>query len=276
MQQKTTEYYGNLARFYDWRLEDSIEDIPFYVKLAKDSDGSVLELGCGTGRMTFPIAEAGKNIVGLDLSSDMLSVARQKLSRMSEELKKRIHFVEGNMAHFSLERQFSLVILPANQFCELLTTKDQMSCLHCVNLHLKQGDSVIIEVFNPFRTTQRRTAGGIFHRKVGYFKETGTIVECLFKTISVNLMEQWFEQEVIYREHLNDGSTIEHTGLSRGRRIFPKELDLLLEISGFEVVDKWGGYDRSCLLDDSLCIIVHAKKATTGKFYNSRLKGGLS
>jgi SAM-dependent methyltransferase len=175
----------------------------------------VLELGCGTGRVTLPIAEAGVETVGLDLSLDMLDIARQKLSRMSEEVQEKIQFVEGNMANFALGRQFSLVILPANQFREPLTTKEQLSCLHCVGLHLKKEGSIVIEVFNPFRTIQRRTAGEIFHRKVGYCQETGTIVECLFKTTAVNLMEQWIEQETIYVEHLSDGSIVRHTGRSR-------------------------------------------------------------
>ncbi|MFQ6042289.1 MAG: hypothetical protein ACE5PV_15645, partial [Candidatus Poribacteria bacterium] len=81
----------------------------------------------------------------------------------------------------------------------------------------------------------------------------------------VNLMEQWSEQELIYREYLSDGSIVEHTGRDCIRHIFPKELDLLLETSGFEVIDKWGGYDRSCLEDAHSRLIVRARRATTKK-----------
>jgi SAM-dependent methyltransferase len=260
MKQESKEYYDDLARFYDWRLEGNNEDIPFYVQLAKESGGPVLELGCGTGRVTLPIAEAGIETVGIDLSADMLDIARQKLSRMPGEIQGRIQFVEGNMAHFALEKQFALVILPANQFRELLTTKEQISCLHCIGLHLKEEGSIIIEVTNPFRSIKRWTVGEIYHRKVGYCQETGTIVECLFKTTAVNLMEQWVEQETIYVEHLSDGSIVRHTGRSRSRCIFPRELELLLEISNFEVTDKWGDYDRSCLEDSSPCLIVRARR----------------
>lgn len=259
MKQESREYYGSLARFYDWRMEGEEEDIPFYVQLAKESGGPVLELGCGTGRVTLPIAEAGIEAVGLDLSLEMLDIARQKLSGMSEEVQERIQFVQGDMADFALERQFSLVILPANQFRELLTTEEQMFCLHCVSLHLEKGGALVIELTNPFRSIKRWTAGEIYHRKVGYCRETGTIVECLFKTISVNLMEQWIEQETIYLEHLSDGSVVRHAGRGSSRHVFPRELDLLLKTSGFEVFDRCGGYDRACLEDNSPRLIVRAR-----------------
>ena len=258
MEQEPREYYGDLARLYDWRLEDSVEDIPFYVQLAKESGAPVLELGCGTGRVTLPIAEAGIEAVGLDLSDAMLDVARQKLSRMPEKIQERLKFVQGNMADFALERQFSLVILPANQFRELPTTKGQLSCLRCIGLHLEKRGAVVIEITSPFRSIKNCIVGRVFHRKVGYCQETGTIVECLFRTTDVNLMEQWIEQETIYVEHLSDGGAVRHIGGSRSRYIFPNELDLLLETSGFQVIDKWGGYDHSRLEDDSPYLIVRA------------------
>ena len=262
MERESEEYYGAMARFYDWRLADSNEEIPFYVQLAEEYGGPVLELGCGTGRITFPIAEAGIEVIGLDLSTDMLDIGKQKLSRMSAEVQTKTRLVQGNMADFALGRQFSLVILPNNQFRELLTTEDQLSCLRCINRHLRQDGSVVIEMSNPFRSIQRWHVGGVFHRKAGYCQETGTTVECIFKTKAVNLMEQWIEQETIYVEHLDDGSTVQHTGRNRGRFIFPGELDFLMEISGFDVADRWGGYDRCCLADDSPSIIVCAKAKT--------------
>lgn len=74
MNQERREYYGDLAGFYDWRMAGDVEDVPFYVELAKESGGPVLELGCGTGRVTLPIAESGTEVVGLDLSPDMLNI----------------------------------------------------------------------------------------------------------------------------------------------------------------------------------------------------------
>jgi SAM-dependent methyltransferase len=261
MEQEPEEYYGDLAKFYDWRMEGDEKDIPFYVQLAKEYGGPVLELGCGTGRITLPIAKAGIEAVGLDLSGPMLDVARYKLSRMSREVQNNMQFVQGNMSDFSLEGRFSLIILPNNQFRELMSSKDQLSCLRCIGFHLNEGGNLIIDLINPFRSVSYGTTGDVFHRKVGYCEESGTIVECLFKTISANFMQQWIETETIYIEHLDDGTTIRHTGRDRLRYIFPGELDLLLENSGFEVKDRWGGYDRGILEDDSLRMIICARKS---------------
>lgn len=258
MKKESKEYYNSLAKFYDWRLSDSNEEIPFYTDLAIEYGSPVLELGCGTGRITFPIAEAGIEVVGLDLSADMLDIARQKLSRIPPEAQSQVQLIEGNMADFASETQFSLVILPNNQFRELLTTADQKSCLCCAFQHMKRGGSIVIEIANPFRSIRRWRVGEVFHRKVAYCQKTGTIVECIFGTKAVNLMEQWIEQETIYIEHLMNGSTIRHVGLCRSHVIFPGELDLLLETSGFRVVEKWGGYNRSSLKDDSPSLIVRA------------------
>ena len=71
-------------------------------------------------------------------------------------------------------------------------------------------------------------------------------------------MEQWIEQETVYVEHLGDGGTIRHSGRSRARFVFPLELDLLMKKSGFQIVDRWGGYDFNRLKDDSPSLIVRA------------------
>lgn len=259
MKQGAQEYDDNIARFYDWRMEGDAVDIPFYVQLGKESGGPVLELGCGTGRVTLPIAAEGIETVGLDLSVAMLDIAQRKLSRMPDEVQRRLQFVRGDMANFTLDQQFALVILPNNQFRELLTTKEQISCLHCISRHLKEEGYVVFELTNPFQLIKRLTVGGIFPRKTGYCPETGTIVECFFKTTAVNLVEQWVESEVVYVEHLIDGNTVRHTGRGRLRYIFPKELDLLLETSGFEVIDRWGDYERGYLEDSSSRLTVRAK-----------------
>ena len=193
------QFYNTVSKDYNKFVHRAVPRYPemlwaIFQYVPKDlKPKRILELGCGTGRITLPIAEAGIRAVGLDLSDDMLEIARQKLSRMPQEVRAEIKFVEGNMADFTLEQQFSLVILPNNQFRELLTTKEQENCLRYVSRNLKQDGSVIIEIGNPFRSIQHWTVGKVFRRKVGYCQETGTIVECMFETTAVNLMEQWIE-----------------------------------------------------------------------------------
>ena len=97
-----------------------LNDIPFWVEEARSSDGAVLELGCGTGRVAIPIAQAGVPVVGLDNSARMLRAARAKAKRLdlSGEL---LRFVHGDMRTFRLKRKFELAIIPFRSFLFLLS-----------------------------------------------------------------------------------------------------------------------------------------------------------
>ncbi|MGB3479056.1 MAG: class I SAM-dependent methyltransferase [bacterium] len=71
--------FDRIARFYDYEQGDFVKDIPFYVEYAKKCGGDVLELACGTGRVLIPIAQKSMKIAGLDISKEMLNIARKKL-----------------------------------------------------------------------------------------------------------------------------------------------------------------------------------------------------
>ena len=75
--------WDDYAPFYDWENAQTLarRDVAFWQRLAAAQDGRVLELGCGTGRLTIPVARAGAQIVGIDRSEPMLARARQRLRR---------------------------------------------------------------------------------------------------------------------------------------------------------------------------------------------------
>ena len=124
------------------------DDIPFYVTLAQEAalhGQSVLELGCGTGRVTIPMAQTGARVTGLDNAGPMLEVARRKAADAGVD----VAWVEGDMASFSLEQRFGLVAIPFRSFLMLLTTELQKSCLACVGEHLLDGGRLALNFFNP-------------------------------------------------------------------------------------------------------------------------------
>src|SRR5262245_48031980 len=104
------------ARYYDYTSTGLEGDLQFYVEEAQKAGSPALELGCGTGRILIPVAEAGVEIVGLDLSDDMLAIARRKVDALPEEVRGRIEIVRGDMRTFSLGRRFRLVIIPYRAF----------------------------------------------------------------------------------------------------------------------------------------------------------------
>lgn len=145
------DYYfkrGN-AELYDatmGRDADAMHDVPFYVELARqaaDEGQAVLELGCGTGRVTIPIAQAGVEVVGLDNSPAMLDVARRKARDAGLD----IRWVTADMRSFQLEQPFGLIIIPFRTFLHLLTDEDQAASLDRVYQHLLPGGRFALNFF---------------------------------------------------------------------------------------------------------------------------------
>jgi SAM-dependent methyltransferase len=124
-------------------------DVAFCRDLAASSGPRVLELGCGTGRVTIALARAGLDATGLDLSPGMLREALSKVSHLDPATQARLRFVEGDMTDFSLVGRFDTVLIPARAFAFLLTPEAQRACLARVFEHLRPGGVLSIHLFDP-------------------------------------------------------------------------------------------------------------------------------
>src|SRR5215471_8657379 len=139
--------YGLIADLYDYVVPYSArQDIDFFVEAAKASGGSVLEVGSGTGRVLIPIARAGVEITGLDLSANMLQVCRRRLHDEPEAVRSRVTLKLGDMRDFDLSRTFNLVILPFRPFQHLTAAEDQIACLASIHRHLVQGGRLVLDL----------------------------------------------------------------------------------------------------------------------------------
>lgn len=138
-----------LARYYDWQSEGLVEDIPFYVALSKQHGSPVVEVGCGTGRLTIPLAREGMGVVGLDLSPHMLAVARRKIENEASEVKARIELVEGDMRDFNLGRTFPCVFVPQAAVFHLDGREALLRSLANFHRHTKPGGLFLLDVVSP-------------------------------------------------------------------------------------------------------------------------------
>ena len=138
--------WDEYADYYDWENARTMarRDVPFWRTLAQAADGPVLELGCGTGRVTAPLARAGVPIVGVDLSAPMLARGRARLRRMRSG---RAGLVRGDIRALPFEdRAFDLVIAPYGILQSLLNPRDLTATLAAVHRVLRPGGRFATEL----------------------------------------------------------------------------------------------------------------------------------
>jgi ubiquinone/menaquinone biosynthesis C-methylase UbiE len=235
---------GINAETYDTRTGGFAGEIDFYVAHAKASGGSVLEVACGTGRVTWPIARAGVSIVGIDLAPGMLEMAEQKRQQETREVSNRVRFVRGDMTSFDLGEQFALAIIPFRAFLMLLTVEQQRQALGCIRRHLRPGGRLIIDIFDPRHDRlaqetfgERREVTDMRNPVTGHLV-TVTVVERVNDRVQQRLRERW-----IFREAAADGTVVrEEEEVLEIRWIFRYEMHHLFELSGFVVEEEQSDY----------------------------------
>jgi len=239
--------YSFVAEFYDQVVPYRYrQDISFFVEMAEASGGPVLEIGCGTGRVLIPTARAGIEIVGLDLSSSMLSICREKLSREPTEAQSKVQLVEGDMRQFDLGREFRLATIPFRPFQHLVTVEEQLSCLKSIHRHLVPGGRLVLDLFNPdlrYLVEEGGTVESIPEPE--FTMPDGRRVIRRGRIVSRDWFNQVQDIEMIYYVTHSDGRQERLVHRFAMRYLFRFEAEHLLARCGFQVEDVYADYDRS-------------------------------
>ena len=132
--------WDSYAAFYDWENAQTVQrrDVAFWQRLAAVADGPVLELGCGTGRITVPVGRSGAHVVGIDRSLPMLERAVRKLRRA--RLTRDALLVRGDIRHLPFRRmRFPLVMAPYGILQSLTREQDLVATLTSVARVMPKG-----------------------------------------------------------------------------------------------------------------------------------------
>lgn len=242
--------YDQWADIYDSVYSYVTSDIPFYVEEAQNSKGPVLELGCGTGRITIPIAETHIEIVGLDSSSRMLDVARGKQT-LANESRSPVTFVEGDMRDFDMGKKFRLIIIPFRGFLALLNVSDQVDTLLKIRDHLAPGGHLIFNVFVPDIDMLGQVGDTPYHLRDVTDPATG-VTRVLWQQSSYDIYNQIIHTRLTIETLDTSGVVAEKMYRDFQLRYAHRwELHHLLRMCGFHVVDVYGDFDRSPLDETS-------------------------
>jgi len=243
--------------YYGYQVTGEPSDLPFWQSLAEAAGGPALDLACGTGRLLLPLARAGTEMVGLDISAFMLAVARRNLARESHEVQARCQLIEGTMADFSLGQQFGLIYITGNSFQMLLTREQQRGCLTCCAQHLRPDGLLVISVFNPNLNFLTNPAG--HDDGPNEFKGPGCVTITHRAHSEYDLALQTVSGPWWYEYDSDQGHVVREYSLKL-RYFFRFEMEWMLESCGLEMEALYGNFARGEFTADSSQMVFVARR----------------
>jgi len=236
---------------YDLENSDFEPDGPFILSLAKKLGGKVLELGCGTGRVTIPLAQSGVEIVGLDIVPGIIDLARRKSGELP------IEWVVADVRTFHLGQKFRLIFESGSVFHHMLTLQDQEAYLARVREHLEDDGQWVLSLFFPklhhLVSTDEEEEWFTTQHPDGYEIKVSGIdkYDAIRQIKTETAYRRWTEP---------NGKVMTHVAPLSLRYVYPQEMEALLHYAGFEVVERYGDSDLSPLTNESRFLIYICRK----------------
>jgi ubiquinone/menaquinone biosynthesis C-methylase UbiE len=228
--QYNPEYYDA----FEWPLDD----VRFYGRYI-DDNCEVLELGCGTGRVSIPLAKKAKHVTGVELSDTMLNQAKKKC------LLSNIDFILGDITSINLSKKFDLVIAPFRVLQCLEKPKQIAGFFHVIRKHLDANGIAIVNAFNP-KFTKEEMADKWMSIDETFCEETqlsnGDTLKLWDTRKHLDIEDQVLHPEMIYRRYRNDVLVDTHINPLCMKYWYPEQFKELIENEDFRIVQLWGGY----------------------------------
>lgn len=235
---------NNLEEYEDalvYEAEYSHYSSDFNLFLNLKTQGSALDLACGTGRLTIPLAERGFGATGLDASLSMLELARKKSQNLS------IKWIQGDFREFDLHQKFDLIIIAGNSFQALLTDEDQIRMLDCVKNHLKSKGAFAFNTRNPNWDDLKATNG---------FEHWHDFQDLEDKTVHVYGKQDYNENSQIVTYVTKRVWPTHKTVKTIQLRFTPyHKLMEILDNAGFSVINVYGNFEQTPFSTNSPSII---------------------
>jgi SAM-dependent methyltransferase len=253
------------AGYYAHAYRDRTEDVAYYEGLVAELGGPVLEYGVGDGRIALPLARAGHEVTGVDLSAPMLDAFRAHLKAEPRDVQKRVKLVEGDMTAVALKKRFPLVICPFNAFLHLYDRRSVEDFLARVKQHLAPGGRFVFDISVPAPEDLARDPGRAY--KVPPFRHpTAGCVVKYEEYFAYDHVSQVLHVDFVFTER-DDPSHQWTTHLAQ-RMYFPQEIAALLHYSGFTALAVEGDFQGGPLTGASDTMIWHLeveRKATKAR-----------
>jgi SAM-dependent methyltransferase len=245
------------ARFFDADYADYYDDLPALQAYAQRTGGPLLELGCGAGRVLIPLAQAGYDVTGVDLSPEMLRIARAKAAAAG--VTDRVTLVEGDYASAALPGPYAFAFIVMNTFLHLTTQRAQLQALRHWREQLIPGGLLLIDIFHPDVAQLAALDGRLEWDRSWPDRQTGgTVMKWITRT--VDLAEQTLHVTLIYDEVAADGGLRRTLVPYDARYLWRFEAELLLDKAGFVLEGIYGDWNLGSFESDSGRMILVARR----------------
>ena len=239
-----TEIYWDGAH-YDLNHKElpNYGDTDFYFRQAVKAKGPVLELACGTGRITVALARKGIDIRGLDISRQMLAEAAKKSGKAGIN----VEWINADARKFKVNGKFPLVIMPFRSLQHIHSHNDLLSLFRSVRGHLRKGGKFIFDIQNPHPAGLKTESDEPL--PVGSYKEPGTgRALTLMETSVYDRASQinritwtyWHKGRKLFTKKLNL------------RCLFPQEMTAIVSLADFKIIARYGDFSKNPFKSDSL------------------------
>ncbi len=242
--------YHVIAKYYDgaYAAKQDLVDLPFYLELAEQYGGPVLEIACGTGRVTLPIARKGIEICGVDNSQAMLQVLNQHLAGETPEIRQRVSVQEGDMRSFRLDKKFPLVMIPFRPMQHMFTVEDQVAALKTAAAHLTDNGILAFDVFYPkFEMIWTKGGEEVQEMEWSSAEDPTKTVRRFFRKESVDKINQIFSFTFIFRTYQSGALTLVVSEAFKLCYYTNPHLRAAFLLAGLEPVAEYGSFAKAPL-----------------------------
>jgi SAM-dependent methyltransferase len=248
----TRDPYAPIVELYDLEHDAFADDLGFYEALARRVGGTVLEIGCGTGRIADALGRRGLSVIGVDPSAAMLAAARRRSAGLAT-----VRYLEGEAATLPVDEPIGLAIFALDTFAHLLSADDQIAALRRLRRLLGRRGRLVIDLAAPDPAT--------------WLREDKLLIQAWTRVVDGEQVQKLVARTVdeiaqiqtirLLYERWTDGEPPRRFSSELQLRYFyPSELALLLALGGFQPEGWYGDYDLSPLDPESARLIAIARR----------------
>ncbi|MGV3466061.1 MAG: class I SAM-dependent methyltransferase [Heyndrickxia sp.] len=240
---------------YDKENDPFTDDIPLLIKWASRSAGPIIDLACGTGRATIPLAKKGYEMIGVDIHKGMLEAAKRKADNLHLQTK----WIEQDCTCLDLGVLSEFIYMVGNSFQHFLTNEDQDRLLASVNKHLKLDGIFIFGTRFPSNEELLQPSTEEFWRS--YIDQENQNKVDVYTISNYDALNQ-IQHYITIRKYISEnGEALDEKRTNiKLRYVFPKEMERVIRENGFEIVDIYKNWNEEPITNDSYQMVYVCRK----------------